>query len=153
MTNIEPENASGTTLVLTKLFKRLSRADIDALREVAAVKQYPAGTVLCQQGAVEKVFYILRQGTVKITQRLSDTEEILIAFRNPGEFFGEMALIDNSPRSATVTATTPVDVLQIDEATFTQVLHASPELALMLLHQSLTERAIHAARSAAAAEE
>jgi sigma-B regulation protein RsbU (phosphoserine phosphatase) len=139
MTNIEPENASSTTLVLTKLFQRLSRADIDALRQVAAVKQYPAGTVLCQQGAVEKVFYILRQGTAKITQRLSDTEEILIALRNPGDFFGEMALIDNSPRSATVTAVTPVVVLEIDEATFTQVLRDSPELALTLLHNSLTE--------------
>jgi sigma-B regulation protein RsbU (phosphoserine phosphatase) len=94
---------------------------------------------LCQQGAVEKVFYILRQGTVKITQRLSDTEEILIAFRNPGEFFGEMALVDNSPRSATVTATTDVDVLEVDEATFTEVLQASPELALTLLRHSVTE--------------
>ena len=109
MTISETENASGTTLVLKKLFKRLSPADIDALRQVATVQQYPAGTVLCRQGAVEKVFYVLRQGTVKITQRLSDTEEILIALRNPGEFFGEMALIDNSPRSATVTAVTAVD--------------------------------------------
>ena len=139
MTNIEPENASSTTRVLQKLFQHLSQADVDALRQVAAVKQYPAGAVLCRQGAVEKVFYILRQGTAKITQRLSDTEEILIALRNPGEFFGEMALIDNSPRSATVTAVTPVDVLEIGEATFTQVLHSSPELVLTLLHKSLTE--------------
>ena len=139
MTNIEPEDASSTTLVLKKLFQRLSQADVDALRQVAAVKQYPAGTVLCRQGAVEKVFYILREGTARITQRLSDTEEILIAERRPGDFFGEMALIDNSPRSATVTAVTPVVVLEIDEATFTQVLRDSPELALTLLHNSLTE--------------
>ena len=139
MTTSETENETGTTLVLKNLFKRLLPADIDALRMVAAVKQYPAGAVLCQQGAVEKVFYVLRQGTVKITQRLSDTEEILIAVRNPGEFFGEMALIDNSPRSATVTATTAVDVLEIDEASFTQVLHASPELTLTLLRHMLTE--------------
>ncbi len=139
MTNIENENAGSTTLVLTKLFQRLSQADIDALRKVAAAKPYPAGAVLCHQGELEKVFYILRQGTAKITQRLSDTEEILIALRHPGEFFGEMALIDNSPRSATVTAVTPVEVLEIDEATFTQVLRNSPELALMLLHNSLTE--------------
>jgi serine phosphatase RsbU (regulator of sigma subunit) len=139
MTNSETENAGSTTYVLKKLFQRLSRADVDALRKVATVQQYPAGTVLCHQGALEKVFYILREGTAKITQRLSDTEEILIGLRNPGEFFGEMALVDNSPRSATVTAVTPVEVLEIDEATFTQVLRDSPELALMLLHKSLTE--------------
>jgi sigma-B regulation protein RsbU (phosphoserine phosphatase) len=139
MTNSEPDNAGSTTFVLKKLFQRLSQDDVDALRKVALVKQYPAGTVLCHQGALEKVFYILRQGTASITQRLSDTEEILIAMRNPGEFFGEMALVDNSPRSATVTAVTPVEVLEIDEGTFTQVLRNSPELALMLLHNSLAE--------------
>lgn len=139
MTISKNDDPFSTTLVLKNLFKRLLPADIDALRMVATVKQYPAGAVLCQQGAVEKIFYILRQGTVKITQRLSDTEELLIAVRKPGEFFGEMALVDNSPRSATVTATTAVDVLEIDEATFTRVLHDSPELALTLLHNSLTE--------------
>jgi serine phosphatase RsbU (regulator of sigma subunit) len=135
----ESEISSGTTLVLKNLFKRLSPADFEALRQVATLQHYPAGTVLCQQGAVEKVFYILRQGTVKITQRLSDTEELLIAWRRPGEFFGEMALVDDSPRSASVTAVTDVDVLEIDEATFKQVLRNSPELALQLLHNSLAE--------------
>jgi CRP-like cAMP-binding protein len=139
MTIDENETTTGTTLVLKNVFTRLSPSDIDALRALAAVKHYTADTVLCHQGAQEKVFYVLRQGTVKITQRLSDTEELLIGYRNPGEFFGEMALIDNSPRSATVTAVTAVDVLEIDETTFNQVLHDSPELALTLLHRSLTE--------------
>ncbi len=137
MTITDTDHTFGTTLVLQNSFKRLSPADINALHEVATARQYPAGTVLCQQGAVEQVFYVLRQGTVKITQPVSDTEEQLIAYRHPGEFFGEMALIDNSPRSATVTAVTAVDVLEIDEATFGQVLRSSPELALTLLHNSL----------------
>jgi serine phosphatase RsbU (regulator of sigma subunit) len=123
--------------VLQTLFKRLSHADIDMLRAVATARQYPAGAVLCQQGAVEQVFYVLRHGIVKITQQLSDTEEQLIAYRQPGEFFGEMSLIDNSPRSATVTTATPVDVLEIDKTTFEQVLQNSPELALTLLGNSV----------------
>jgi len=137
MTISESEPTAGTTFVLKQLFKRLSPADIDTLRQVATVQHYPAGTVLCRQGEVEKVFYVLRQGTVKVTQRLSDTEEIPIALRNSGEFFGEMALVDDSPRSASVTAVTAVDVLEIDEATFKQVLQASPELAMTLLHNAL----------------
>jgi serine phosphatase RsbU (regulator of sigma subunit) len=137
MTSSDSINLTGTTLVLQKLFKRLSPADLDNLRQVAIPRHYPAGAVLCHQGEVENVFYVLRHGTVKITQRLSDTEEIPIALRNSGEFFGEMALIDNSPRSASVTAVTAVDVLEIDEGTFKQVLQTSPDLALTLLHNAL----------------
>lgn len=135
----DSDSTFGTTLVLKNLFKRLQPGDIDMLRQVATLRRYPAGTVLCHQGALEKVFYILRQGTVKITQQLSETEEVLIALRHPGDFFGEMALIDNSPRSASVTSMTEVDVLEIDEETFKQVLRNSPELALQLLHNSLAE--------------
>jgi serine phosphatase RsbU (regulator of sigma subunit) len=138
MTIGDNDDVLGTTYVFQTLFKRLSHADIDMLRAVATVRQYPAGTVLCQQGAVEQVFYVLRHGIVKITQRLSDSEEQLIAYRQPGEFFGEMSLIDSSPRSATVTTATPVDVLEIDEATFGQVLQRSPELALTLLSNSVS---------------
>ena len=139
MTISENESPFGTIVVPKNQLTRLSPADIDALRAVATVKQYPADAVLCHQGALEKVFYVLQQGTVKIAQRVSDTEELLIGFRNPGEFFGEMAIIDNSPRSAAVTALTPVDVLEIDEATFNQALHNRPELALTLLRHSQTE--------------
>ncbi len=135
----ENENESSTTFVPKNPPRRLSPVDIDQLYAVATARQYPADTILCHQGAVEKVFYVLQQGIVKITQRLSDTEELLIGYRNPGEFFGEMALIDNSPRSAAVTAVTPVDVLEVDDAAFNQVLHNSPDLALALLHHSLTE--------------
>jgi sigma-B regulation protein RsbU (phosphoserine phosphatase) len=138
MTTSDPESPVSTTFVLKKLFKRLSPADIDMLRQVATQHDYPAGTVLCHQGEVERIFYVLRHGTVKVTQRLSATEEIPIALRNAGEFFGEMALIDDSPRSASVTAVTAVDVLEIDETTFKQVLQTSPQLALLLLNNALT---------------
>jgi phosphoserine phosphatase RsbU/P len=138
MTTNDSESPVGTTFVLKKLFKRLSPADIDTLRQVATPQHYPAGAVLCRQGEVEKVFYVLRHGTVKVTQRLSDTEEIPIALRNSGEFFGEMALVDDSPRSASVSAVTAVDVLEIDETTFKHVLQASPELAMLLLNNALT---------------
>ncbi len=137
MTDSESPELTGTTFMLNKTFKRLAHADIERLREVAAARHYPAGTVLCHQGATENIFYILRRGIVSVTHHLSETEEHLIGYRSPGEFFGEMALIDNSPRSATVTAASDVDVLEIDQQTFMQVLQNSPELALTLLHNSL----------------
>lgn len=137
MTISENDTGISTTLVLQNLFKRLDPAAIERLQHVAALRHYPSGTVLCRQGAREKVFYVLLQGTASITHHLSDTEEYLIGYRHAGEFFGEMALIDNRPRNATVTSTSDVDVLEIDDGTFTQVLHDSPELARMLLHHAL----------------
>lgn len=127
---------SSTTLTLHAAFSRLTSRDIDQLRRVAVLRTYPAGTVLCHEGHVERVFYVLQSGTVKITNRVSDTEERLLALRGPGEFFGEMALVDDSPRSASVTAITDVAVIEITDDDFVRVLENSPALARTLLLRS-----------------
>jgi len=129
------------TLTLRSTFGRLSSSDIDRLQEFATLKTYPSGTVLCREGETERTFYILHAGTVKITQRVSDTEERLLAMRGPGEYFGEMALVDDSPRSATVTTSSPVEVIEITDEVFEHVLDTSPALArLLLLRAQLTLR-------------
>jgi serine phosphatase RsbU (regulator of sigma subunit) len=140
MTHSENEaNFGSTSFVLKNLFRRLAPEDMQRLRQVATRRQYPTGTVLCHQDADEKIFYVLVRGIVTITRHLTNTQEHVIGYRRAGEFFGEMALIDNSPRSASVTAATDVEVLEIDDETFAQVLKDSPELALTLLHHSQTE--------------
>jgi hypothetical protein len=75
--------------------------------------------------------------TTFVLKRLSDTEEIPIAIRNAGEFLGEMVLVDDPPRSASVTSVAAIDKLEIDDTTFKQALHTNPDLALTLLHNSL----------------
>ncbi len=129
-------NIGTTTLALKNAFNRLSSDDIGRLRQVATTRQYPVDTVLCREGAVEHIFYVLHTGVVKITQHVPEGEERLLALHGPGEFFGEMALIDDSPRSATVTAATEVSVIEITDSVFEQVLENSPTLALTLLHQA-----------------
>lgn len=125
-----------TTMALKMVFSRLSTDDISRLRHVATIQKYPANTVLCHEGEVEHTFYVLHTGIVKITQHVPDGEERLLALRGPHEFFGEMALIDDSPRSATVTTATEVSVIEITEGVFDQVLANSPTLALTLLRQA-----------------
>ena len=95
-----------TTMALKMVFSRLSTDDISRLRHVATIQKYPANTVLCHEGEVEHTFYVLHTGIVKITQRVADGEERLLALRGPHEFFGEMAVIVDSPRSSTLTAAT-----------------------------------------------
>ncbi|MBI5563720.1 MAG: SpoIIE family protein phosphatase [Chloroflexi bacterium] len=135
MTQVESQFGT-TTMALKLVFSRLAPEDIARLRQVATIHKHPANTVLCREGEVEHIFYVLHAGIVKITQQVPDGEERLLALRGPGEFFGEMALIDDSPRSATVTAATDVAVIEITEGVFDQVLSNSPTLAITLLRQA-----------------
>ncbi|HZY45820.1 MAG TPA: SpoIIE family protein phosphatase [Anaerolineae bacterium] len=136
-TTFEPEKSDpllgSTTLALRAVFERLSTEDISALRTVSHLKTYPVNTILCHEGETEHTFYVLQAGTVKVTQRIPDGEDRLLAMRGPGEFFGEMAVIDNSPRSASVTAASNVQVIEITQEVFDRVLSHSPELAITLL--------------------
>ena len=125
-----------TTLALKNVFTRLAPEDVMRLREMAQMKTYPANTVLCHEGAVEHIFYVLHTGIAKVTQRGPDGEERLLALRGPGEFFGEMALIDESPRSASVITATEAAVIEITDDVFEQVLANSPSLAMTLLRRA-----------------
>ncbi len=138
MTDFEAPIGPTATTTLRAAFNRVSPADLQRLRQVATLKHYPIDTVLCHEGEIEHTFYVLQSGIVRITQRLSDGGERLLALRGPGEFFGEMALVDDAPRSATVTAATEVQVIEITENIFDQVLQHSPSLAMTLLTQAYT---------------
>ncbi len=96
------------------------------------------GHVGQQQGVVlvvhlEHVFYIVEAGQVAITHKLGPTQQRLIAVRNPGEYFGEMALIENKPRSASATTLTEASVLEITEEVFNDFLAKSPGMALSMI--------------------
>ncbi len=111
----------------------------DALHEVARVarvRTYPTGTILCHEGAEEHVFYILGEGQVVITQRLGEEERFL---RNagPGQYFGEMALIANSPRNATVRTVVDSTVMEIDKTIFTEMIRQNPVIALSMFNTTV----------------
>jgi sigma-B regulation protein RsbU (phosphoserine phosphatase) len=127
-----------TTMALRSAFARLSPSELKQLREFAHFKTYPADTILCHEGELEHILYVMQSGVVKVTQQMPDGQEHLLTMRGPGEFFGEMALIDKSPRSASVTAVTEVAVVEITQEIFDQVLSRSPTLALLLLRQSVS---------------
>lgn len=127
-----------TTRALRAVFERLSTEDITALRRVSHLKAYPANTVLCREGETGHTFFVLHSGSVRITQHIPGAEDRLLAMRGPGEFFGEMAVIDNSPRSASVIAATDVQVVEITQEVFDRVLSHSPDLAITLLRHIMS---------------
>lgn len=119
--------------VLRQAFKEISDAELEMLCRVAALRTYPADHLLCREGEIEHTFYIVADGQVAITHRLSANEERLITLLSPGGFFGEMALIERKPRSASVRTVAETTVLEISEDMFNDLLAQSPAMALSMI--------------------
>ena len=99
---------------------------------------YPAGHVLCQEGAYEDVFYIVAEGSVLITQKMSEEEgERVLRIGGKGDVVGEMALIQNAPRSATVRTTSACTMLEMEKKDFETILSRSPRMAIDIIRITL----------------
>ncbi len=121
------------TEVIRKVFEGLDDNEVSAVSASAAEKTYPVGTVLCHEGNIEQTFYIVMDGLVAITHRLQDGGTRHLTSREAGQFFGEMALIERKPRSASVVTTAETTVLEISEHDFNQLLMKNPKVAMALL--------------------
>ena len=110
------------------LFAGISAAGIEELGAIADDIEVRAGTVLTHEGAREGFFFIVVEGTVRI-ERGGDFVNTL----GPGEFFGEIALLDGGPRTATAVAETTCRLLSMTYQMFHELLDASPEIRTAIL--------------------
>ena len=121
-------------LARVDLFSDLTKKELGVLGNSCQQRMYPAGTVLIKQGDTGVGLYILTQGRVRVTQeRDPDKAEIELGINGPGDVFGEMALLDDLPRSATITAIDDVTALLLPVWEFRTTLRNHPEIALKLL--------------------
>ncbi len=97
-------------------------------------RTYEAGTVLFEENDPGSRMYVVSSGKVKITRHLGDSE-IVLATIGPGEFFGEMALLVQLPRSATATVTDAAELVEIDDETFHAMLRDNSEIAQRMLRR------------------
>lgn len=95
------------------------------------------GEVLFKEGDTGEEMYFIRNGKIKISVGEEDQEKVL-AILKEGEFFGEMAVIDGSPRSATATALEETDLLTIDKESFVSKINENPLVAYVV--EVLTQR-------------
>jgi signal transduction histidine kinase len=119
------------------LFADLPEADLEALYRRAEPVTLAAGEWLIHEGDVGEALFAVLEGAIEITKQ-SDRQEVVLATRGPGEVIGEMALLDQTPRTASARATQTTRVLKIGKEAFKQVLAASPTAALTLLHTANT---------------
>ena len=90
---------------------------------------------MCQEDKIENIFYMILEGEVEVTKNINKSEDRLLQILGPGDFFGEMALIHNAPRAATVTAKTNLVALELDKEAFEKVLKHSSSVALAMVHE------------------
>ncbi len=103
------------------LFSRCSKSELRRIAQIADEVDIRTGRTLTKEGARGREFFILLEGTVDVRR---DTR--LLPSLGPGDFLGEIALIADVPRTATVTATTPVRALVITDRAFRELLRTSP---------------------------
>lgn len=116
--------------------QRLEEQLLTELRRVARRRTYPPGTVLVNQGALEHVFYVIEEGQAAAIRHMEEGDFVLDVMGSR-EFFGEMGLLDNEPRIATVTTLTETTVLEVEEPVFDQLVEQNPALAYALTRRIL----------------
>ncbi len=115
------------------LFSELSRRELRRVADAAIQRDYPAGTIIVEQGETGVGLYVLVKGRARVEQRLADGTERQLALLGSGQIFGEMALLDTSPRSASVVAQEDTSALVIPIFDFRALLHDDADIAIKLL--------------------
>jgi signal transduction histidine kinase len=121
--------------IIPRAFPGIKADEIEELIVNSQVRSYLPGAVLCRENEVEDRFYMILEGDVEVTKNVNNNEERLLKTLGPGDFFGEMALIHNAPRAATVIAKTPLTTLELDKAGFDRVLHNSSSIAMAMVSE------------------
>lgn len=121
--------------IIPRAFPGIKLDEIEELIANSRVRSYAPGSVLCRENAVEDKFYMILEGDVFVTKVINNTETRLLKTLTAGDFFGEMALIHNAPRAATVTAKTAITTLELEKAAFDRVLHNSSSVSLAMVRE------------------
>ncbi|MHB8520828.1 MAG: ATP-binding protein [Limisphaerales bacterium] len=119
----------------SKLFTGLLAEELQALEQTAQVKAFSAGQQVFKEGDPGDGIYLIIEGTVQISSIIGQDERRVLSQLGPGEFFGEMAVLDNEPRSATVSAETDTRVYFIPRNYLLNMLEHSPMLAASLVRE------------------
>lgn len=125
-------NSQLTDLLKTiPLFSSCSRAELNRIAAIVKEVEFPAGRTICKEGQSGVGLHVIVEGETKV-QIGGRTRRRL----GSGAFFGEIALLDGGPRSATVIAETPVRTLSIPSWSFKTTLKSQPGLALKMLEET-----------------
>jgi CRP/FNR family transcriptional regulator, cyclic AMP receptor protein len=114
-------DAKADLIAHVPLFERCSKRELAAIAGIADQIERPEGRVVVREGEVGQEFWVLVEGNAEVTR-----DGTRVASLGPGDFFGEIALVSNVPRTASVRTTSPVSALVVSSRDFWRLLDESP---------------------------
>ena len=127
-------NAKVDLISRVPLFERCSKRELAQVASLADELDLREGKVLTKEGERGREFFVLLEGTADVRRKGRTIRRL-----GPSDFFGEIALVSNVPRTATVVATSPVRTLVVTDRGFRSLLERSPAIQLKVL-EALAER-------------
>lgn len=128
------QNVKVERLKQAPLFEGLSKKELGEIARLTDDLQLEEGTVLCKEGSIGREFFVIVDGTAEVTRKGKK-----VAVRGGGDFFGEIALLTDTKRTATVKATTPLRCFVLTRRDFRRLLDESPGVERKVL-TALAER-------------
>jgi CRP/FNR family cyclic AMP-dependent transcriptional regulator len=118
---------------LIPLFAGLPQSDIEQLAARSRVRHYPAKTQIVWRGEPGDTLYVVQSGKVKVHSATENGSEVTIHILGQGACFGELSIIDESPRSADISTLEPTECLVLDGSSLREAIDRNPKLAWHLL--------------------
>jgi HD-GYP domain-containing protein (c-di-GMP phosphodiesterase class II) len=116
-------------------FSDIPEHDLRQIAEIMTEKTYRKGAVIIEERTEAERFFIIYRGKIEITKKFESDEEFVLSVQSDGDFFGEMALLDEQPRSATARALEPTIVLETSRKNFETLLYKAPTLAYRIMKE------------------
>jgi signal transduction histidine kinase len=129
------KNLRSPSEIIEMAFPGISPLEVEELVTRSKRVNYQPSAILCREGNLEDKFFILLEGRVEVSKTINDTEQRKLKDLEPGDFFGEMAIMHNAPRAATVTAASLVTVLELDKENFDRVIQRSTTIAMAMVRE------------------
>lgn len=123
------------SLSACKLFDGLNATELNTVRGLARVESFPAGHEIFHEGDKGDAVYVIRAGTVEISAQVGTDKKQVVSKLGPGDFFGEMSVIEFKPRSANAVAAEPVIVYRIPAGEMLTFIHHTPDIAVNLMRE------------------
>ena len=125
------------------LFEGLTQAQLQKIASIASERRYDGSASIFKEGDVGQEMYVIASGKVRISKMIPGAGEEALAILEPGHYFGEMAVIEDTPRSADAIAHIPCTLWVIDREKLDQLMFTDKDLAYVLLWtfvRTLSER-------------